>query len=262
MIPEESDQLLAQGHLVVAGLTKHGASIGVEPRIAASLEADIKAYVKLDGDFKNQRESRKRKLTPEQQTSHRLAGDLIQQTKNVVAREFGSKFSHSWTLLSYTTNLRMPKTLAEREAKVEAIASFLADHPRFENEGLGVTAANAEALHRRLVAARSATGDGKVEIGQLSTARNAARTRLKKRLATVAAELKLLLPDDDKRWLAFGIKPPAEHRAALKAARDAKKRTEATSQAPAGSTTERPPAQHAPASSENGSTPKGSPLSA
>jgi hypothetical protein len=122
-------------------------------------------------------------------------------------------------LVGYTANLRLPRYLDEREALVDRMAAFLVDHPRFENEGLGVTAVRARALHERFTAARSATKEGKKEASGLSSERKAARAQLKKRLTAVVGELKLLLAGDDARWHLFGLTPPAERRAALKAKR-------------------------------------------
>lgn len=80
-----------------------------------------------------------------------------------------------------------------------------------------------KAIHDRFTAAPSATKDDNLDRRDLSGDRAAARNQLRNRLGALVAELKLLHPPDDSRWLAFGMTPPAERRAALKAARDAKK---------------------------------------
>ncbi len=179
MVAKRQDQLLAQGDLVAAALKKHESSIGVKQNTFSALRADLQSYRSLDSLFQKQREARKKKLTPEQQAIDVEALDLIKQTKNIVSREFGATFNESWEIVGYTTNLRMPRYLDEREALVGRIAAFLEDNPRFENEGLGVTAVRALTLHERFIAARSAAKDGKKELITLSSDRDAARAQVK-----------------------------------------------------------------------------------
>jgi hypothetical protein len=149
---------------------------------------------------------------------------------------------------------------------LERISTFLAANPRFENEKLGVTSANALSLHQRLNAARSATSEMKSDTRNISRARTAARAQLKRRLSDLAGELKILLPADDSRWLLFGLTPPAERLAARKATREAqsgRSTGKATVPATGGAEKDRPAAAPVPAAGgENGGVTKQTPLSA
>jgi len=72
-----------------------------------------------------------------------------------------------------------------------------------------VTAARAGELFAALSAARSAVNQGLTDIGQKKAIRDAAEKALRTRLRGLIAELGQLLPDDDPRWYAFGLNPPA-----------------------------------------------------
>jgi len=185
---------------------------------------DLAEYRKADTAFQTSLSNRVNQLTPEQKEVDALAIDLIKQTKGMVSREFGATWNQSWSQLGYVNpTLRLPKHRDERAALVERIGTFLADNPRFENEKLGVTSARALELHARFTGVRSHAKDQKTGLNDLSEARKLARKQLQKRLRAVVWELNLLKSADDSRWHTFGLIPPAERRAALKATREAKK---------------------------------------
>jgi len=223
-VPAKPDQLLAQGDLVAAALVKLQSEVGVKQNTAKAVQKDLATYRTADTVFQSSVANRINQLTPEQKEVDALAADLIKQTKGIVSREFGAIWSQPWSQVGYINpTLRMPKHRDERAALLERIGTFLADNPRFENEKLGVTSERALELHGRFTGVRSNVKDRKTGLADLSDARKLARKNLQKRLRALVGELNLLLPADDSRWHAFGLTPPAERRAALKAAREAKK---------------------------------------
>jgi hypothetical protein len=174
--------------------------------------------------FQSSLSNRVNQLTPEQQEVDALAVDLIKQTKGIVSREFGANWNQSWSQLGYINpTLRLPKHRDERAALLERIGTFLGENPRFENEKLEVTSVRALELHSRFTGVRSTVTDKKTGLTDLSDARKLARKKLQKRLRGLVSELNLLMPANDSRWHTFGLTPPAERRATLKAAREAKK---------------------------------------
>ena len=223
---------------MAVALGKLQRTIGVKQNTATAVRTDLAEYRKADSAFQLSLSNRVNQLTPEQKEVDALAVDLIKQTKGIVSREFGATWNTSWSQLGYINpTLRLPKHRDERAALLERIGTFLAENPRFENEKLEVTSVRALELHARFTGVRSTAKDQKTGLSDLSDARKLARKKLQKRLRALVSELNLLMPANDSRWHTFGLTPPAERRATLKAAREAKK-AEAAAESEATETTE------------------------
>jgi hypothetical protein len=120
------------------------------------------------------------------------------------------------------------------------LASFFKEHPELENASLGVTVQAAVRLYTEYTALRNELSDHEVQERDQASERKASRQALRKRIRNVIQELGFALADDDERWRAFNLTPPAvskqkrkETRAAkAKAAQEAETKLEVVNVAP------------------------------
>ena len=141
---------------------------------------------------------------------------------------FGPAWNLGWTQLGFDSgNLKLPQDLGKRVALVERMGAWFAEHPNQENASLGATAQAAESIHSRFTEVRNQLANQQVEERKLANERKQGGAALRKRIRAVIAEQGWVLADDDddERWRAFGLTPPAvtkERRCASGAATVAK----------------------------------------
>lgn len=204
-------------------LTVHGKGIGVELNTPVRVKKDLAGVREADTAFKAVRATRLDVLTPSQKSIDAEARRFILQCKHVLKDQFGANWNLGWSQAGFSAGShRVPTRIDEREALVERLATYLASHPELEVEKFGVTARAAFDLHERFTKIRADLKNSQAEERRLSENRKTKVEGLRKRLRGLASELGQLLSDEDERWMAFGMTPPATVKARRKAARAAK----------------------------------------
>jgi len=181
---------MTSGDLSLTALIRLGKEMGVKHNTAKIFEADLKAARTADGAFLKARTRRLQVLTPAQTAAHEEAGKFIVNAKSMMTGELGSEYNQAYSEAGFQDHsLATPAAMPKRMALLERIASYLADHPQFENGPLHVTAAKGSALHARYTAARDAVLGSKTLEERLSTTRKAKREALRKRINSLQKEL-------------------------------------------------------------------------
>ncbi len=137
---------------------------------------------------------------------------FIGVTRDVLKPTLGQEWNDAWLPTGFPNqSLAIPETVAERQSLLQSLNAYFADpaHASQENAPLNITAARALLLFNALSTARSALNTHLVLLGTRQAARNAAIRALRTRMTGLVDELGQLIPDDDPRWLGFGLNMPA-----------------------------------------------------
>jgi hypothetical protein len=100
--------------------------------------------------------------------------------------------------------------MGQRLARVKVLQTYFGAHPDHAVENLGVTEANAGALHDELSGKINALAAAKTTQRQKREAYEAAFAALRAELQKLYRELKAVLPKDDARWIEFGFGVPGD----------------------------------------------------
>lgn len=208
-LPDGIEALFTLAEDMADGLNAHQVALGVLQNTETKTRTDLTAGQMAQANFLAARTA-KTVLITTQTVADSNAKAFIGVTRDVLAVTLGGQWSQVWEATGFPNlSLAVPSTLAERQALLASLQGYLTANPTKENAPLLVTAAQAGTLFTALSNARSAVNAGLTNIGQKKTLRDAAETVLRKRLRGVIDELSQLMPDDDPRWLAFGLVPPA-----------------------------------------------------
>jgi hypothetical protein len=210
VLPSGLDALFTLAEDIADGLNAHAVAIGILQNTEAKVRADLLAAQTAQNNYVASRAA-KIGLTTAQTVADSNAKAFIGITRDVLAVTLGGQWSQVWEATGFPNqSLAIPATLEERQALLPALQAYLTANPTKENAPLGVTAAQAGTLFTALSDARSAVNNGLVENGQKKALRDTAERTLRTRLRGTIDELGQLLADDDPRWLAFGLVPPAD----------------------------------------------------
>ena len=209
-LPSGLDALFTLAEDMADGLNAHAVAIGVLQNTEAKVRADLLAAQTAQNNYVASRAA-KIGLTTAQTVADSNAKAFIGITRDVLAVTLGGQWSQVWEATGFPNqSLAIPTTLEERQALLAALQAYLTANPTKENAPLGVTAAQAGTLLTALSDARSAVNNGLVENGQKKALRDTAERTLRTRLRGTIDELDQLLDDNDPRWHAFGLIPPAQ----------------------------------------------------
>jgi hypothetical protein len=226
-----TDSLLREGNRTLRTLKSLDPGLGVQLNTPSRFAKDLTAYRKSDQAYRGAFTLRTKTLSPALARLKREAGSLIGKAKNIIKPEFGPVWNERWTEVGFLENtIQTPANLEQRVSLLGRLGIFLKDHPQFEVEKLGITAAKAESIFDELTALRTTLeNQAKIETG-LSATRKATRVALQRRLRGLRHELEQVLDADDDRWGRFGITSPAtrlENRRETRAQAKAKANTDA-----------------------------------
>lgn len=139
----------------------------------------------------------------------------ISSARKVLATYLGEKWSSKWTDTGFPhRSTAVPAKQSERLALLKSLAAYFADHAAWENPQpeVNVTAARATALANGLQSAITTFKSLQTQTLRLKKDRDAAETALRAYMSGLISELRESMPDDDPRWLEFGLGlPGAEH---------------------------------------------------
>jgi hypothetical protein len=210
VLPSGLDALFTLAEDMADGLNAHAAAIGILQNTEAKVRADLLAAQTAQNNYVASRAA-KIGLTTAQTVADSNAKAFIGITRDVLAVTLGGQWSQVWEATGFPNqSLAIPAKIDERQALLAALQAYLTANPTKENAPLGVTAAQAGTLLTALSDARSAVNNGLVENGQKKALRDTAERTLRTRLRGTIDELDQLLDDNDPRWHAFGLIPPAQ----------------------------------------------------
>lgn len=208
-LPQGMDVLFTLAEDMADGLNAHQVTLGVAHNTETKVRADLLAGQTAQGIFLAARTAKTGLITA-QTVADSNAKAFIGITRDVLAVTLGGQWSQVWEATGFPNqSLAVPTKMEERQALLAALQMYLVANPMQENAPLAVTAAQGGLRFTALSDARSAVNAGLTLIGQKKSLRDTAETTLRKRLRDVIDELAQLMPDDDSRWLAFGLVPPA-----------------------------------------------------
>ncbi len=200
-------QALASGHEVLKSDVKIPAS--AEEMLRAALE---NARNQEKG-FQASRTKRAKTVVPALRLAQEEGLASIETAKDVVRFEEGSKLNAVWVQAGFVKSTQTPGTWAERETLLVTLASFLEEHPEYENAAKNFTAA---IVLQRGTALSQAILNLDLHDSQhavLAERREAAKIELAFRIRGFIKELKRELADDDSRWKTYRLESPATERA-------------------------------------------------
>ncbi len=221
-----TDSLLREGNRTLRTLKSLDPGLGVQLNTPSRFAKDLTAYRKSDQAYRSAFTLRTKTLSPALARLKSDAGSLIGKAKNILKPEFGAVWNERWTEAGFLEGtIQTPTNLEQRISLLGRLGIFLKDHPQFEVEKLGVTAAKAEDLFEELTALRNTLDNQATIESGLSATRKATRTALQRRLRGLRHELEQVLAADDDRWGMFGLTSPAER---LKNRREARAKAKAS----------------------------------
>jgi hypothetical protein len=208
-LPIKLDDLFTLAEDMADGAALHGAAIGLLQNTEARIRADLLAARNAELTYA-EKKALKVTRTAAQTVIDSNGRAYIAAASNVLSFHLGTGWSTAWEPTGFPNqSTGIPSQITARQALLQALNTYFTAHAAHENAGLLVTAARALALFTDLSDARSAVNAAVTEAGQARAARDAAVRTLRKRMRGLIDELGQLLEDDDPRWFAFGLVPPA-----------------------------------------------------
>ena len=212
-IPTRGEMLQNFARHMLTALKANQEALGIKQNTADKFETELKAYEALDAQFQAARTKSREELTPSQTVAVEEARLFIGDARHSLRRTLGNGSNQSWVDAGFANgSLKVPRKVAEIEVCMENLAAFLKARPDQESSRLGVTAANAAAIHLKLHGIRDSIMDHETKGKKISRKRSAACQALRTRVQHLIAELRQVLAKDDPRWAAFGVESPAERR--------------------------------------------------
>lgn len=209
-LPDSLDKLFTLAEDMADGLSDHEVAVGVKQNVLAVFEPDLIVAQTTETQYGESR-SAKKPFTTAVIIADSNGKAFIALTHDVLKPFLGADYSDSWIATGFPNNsLAVPSTVAERQALLEALGTYLTAHAAQQNAPLNVTPARANTLFQALRTARNNLTGHLTVIGQKKIPRDAAEIALRKRMRGLIDELGQLLPDDSPLWLAFGLHRPAD----------------------------------------------------
>jgi hypothetical protein len=208
-MPRITDDVLGLGEDISDGLKRHGTDLGstmaTEPIVRNAIitaEAAIRGY---EESF-----AAKSLAYAAQAEADEQGRKFIRAARNVIALQYGEFYSPAWKPTGFPDNTTaIPLTILGRQTLLRALQTFFANHSVFEAPALGITAAQAGVCFNNVSDKRSAVNVALEETNVNKIVRDAAVDELRRIIGVCIFELRQLMADDDPRWYAFGLTPPA-----------------------------------------------------
>jgi hypothetical protein len=207
IITKSIPDLLAQSAIAKVAATEHGPGIPLLQNTAANIGTDADALATA----RNHYEQGKVVLTAHRET---LASVLLTVRlfltlgRDLLKPLLGMRYSSAYTVLGFVGAGSIPYTAEELLPILQAYKAYFEANPAHENPLAHITAVRAEELYQQLLGASSDVALQKTEVQTLIQTRNAAASRLRKRLRSLISEVAMHLGPMDPRWIAFGFNRP------------------------------------------------------
>lgn len=208
-LPDKQTALFTLAESMAAGLAVHEQSLGVKQNTAETI-GDALDNARLGErayDANRALKPARTKATTDADTDAKV---FLATARDILKTVFGPHWNHAWVEAGFVGgSISIPDRTAERMELVKRLNLYFSGHPTREVASLQVTAARAAAIHAQLNTTRTALNTLLTSTTSDKSSRDAAVTALRVKLRGTIAEIRQLMADDDPRWYAFGLVPPA-----------------------------------------------------
>jgi hypothetical protein len=209
-IPREKDLRLVLAGDLVKGLQRHAADVNIPADRETLLREQIAAYRTAEAAVGRAKQARQDADTALQQADD-AAYAFLGKIKGALSITRGPRWNAGWEATGFPTGSTMiPKQQHVRWNLCASLQLYFANNPEKEIPALGATAAQAGEQHAAIRRASAALAVATTQLGQLLQVRDAAFEKLGLLVRSAMNALSFVLPDDDPRWHAFGLNPPAD----------------------------------------------------
>jgi hypothetical protein len=207
--PNKTEQLLGKAAQMVGGLIALASEVGVTliteavlSNAMVTVEAAVRAYEEA---------CEVRRLAYLTRLNADKEGErFISVARNVLALDLGADFSEGWGPTGFPNqSTAVPDTMIERQTLLRSLQNYFANHSVLENAARGVTALLAGVRFHAVADALNALNSAIQQASAAKDARDAAIADLRRKMRGCIDELSQLMEDNDPRWYAFGLNPPA-----------------------------------------------------
>jgi hypothetical protein len=208
-LPTNSAQLIGLGTKNQAGLVALGTTLGITQITPAQFLAKLTAFITADGEA-NAARSAQRVASETYKASIVDVSDWLQETRNVLAARFGSRWSTLWAQAGFIApSTKVPVRIEEKLGLALSLKGFFTANPSYEVASMNVTAAEAGSLRDAAITAQqtfaAAQVTQKVKVATAGVAKRALMSMMRALLKILGASLAA----DDPRWQTFGFNMPA-----------------------------------------------------
>ena len=199
---------LGRATQAMGGAAEHGVEIGLRHNTLADIAADRAVLVQAH----DAHEVAKVVLNEHRQTMRALIPrsiEFVTLVREVLRQHISRQYSSAWQVVGFDGSLEVPRTVSGLTQMIERMTAYFAANPQYELVSHNLSSAGAKALCDEISAAENALNNQRTIVGQTLAVRNVAFRQLCKRISNLASELRILIGDNDPRYLAFGLKIPA-----------------------------------------------------
>jgi len=208
-LPSSIDKLFSLAEKMADGCHAHQQALGIMHKPEAIIRTKLEAARNAESTYQAGK-AEKLTATGAQGAADENAKKFIVTARDVLKPVLGASWSQAWEQTGFPgRSLAVPRTLDERVELVKSLELYFARNAGHENEPLGVTSAEAHALHEAFSTRQSGSNSSRGELQGKRDERDEAVADLRKQMRGLIAELTVLLDDDDGRWLDFGLTTPA-----------------------------------------------------
>jgi hypothetical protein len=193
--------------IMKAAAAEYGAEIPLVQNTAANLGADADALTTAC----NNHEAGKVVLADKRLALTALVATIrtfLTLGRDILKPELGPTYSTSYTILGLVGSAKIPRDVGSLLIVLLAFKAYFTEHAEQEDEVRNVTAAQCQALYDQLLTAQSTVNSQGAAVSALLKARNAAATKLRKRVRGLIDELTQFLDPQSGLWEAFGLNKP------------------------------------------------------
>lgn len=197
----------------MSGLLEFEAILGVTHSTLSRMTEALEAAEQSNMDYWNAKTDRVAAVR-EKAAVQRRAFKFIMMARDLLRQKLGTRYSEGWGTVGFINKtLKIPALADGQLSLLQSLELYFAGHPENEVAGL-VDRAMAAELLSALGKSIHAVNTAWCEQRQLKAERNVAVSALRQRVQNLYAELKMLMPKDDPRWLEFGFNVPGDKSAA------------------------------------------------
>lgn len=206
-ITEIVPDLLGSAVVVKTATEEYGAGIPMVQNTPVNIGADINELTTAVNNLETGKTAYTAARLVENETVAECR-DYVLFGRDMLKPRLGREYTPAYEALGFFGTSKVPNTGLELQPILQSYKAYFTANPTHENAPLNITAARAQALYDELLAARTDVNTKSTELGILRGLRDAAATKLRKRIRAVIHELDFNLDPLDPRWNAFGFNKP------------------------------------------------------
>ena len=207
--PLNDDVALALAEDLADGCQMLEGEVGIKQNTEAVMRAAIEGALQTWQAYKaaNGEMLRRSALL---QAADKAGESTLVDCKLRLSKYFGQRYSGQWAAAGWPgKTVMIPDSQDLRFTLLLSLQKFFELNPALASVDMEATEAICGARHEEISDARAALHNAEVERKQKMKARKAAMKTLRKRIRGLIEELATVLPDDDARYLTFGLNVPS-----------------------------------------------------